>query len=192
MEKEAGPEITQMPTFGTYLRHFSFSPHLGTGCGGPSCAIGASQVGHQCCCRGPCSPQALSPLEQGILEKPLVGLGRSWRQQAAVRSRGLCCSLGNHTQARDLMNSGSLRKSCWEVQSVPVAPEPLTALFAGEAAVPQRSLSPRRAPRGARYFPPGGETKRVFSFPTWTLIARWCWFFLSQSNAGGVGAAGFL
>lgn len=149
------------------------------------------QVGGECCCRGPCSPQGLSPLEQGILcalGKPLMGLGRSWRQQTAVRSRRLCCSLGNHTQANGLMNSGSLHKSCWEVQSVPAAPEPLAALFAGEAAVLQRSLSSLRAPRGARCLPPGGQAKRVFTFPTWTLIARWCWFFLAR----GVGAAGFL
>lgn len=36
------------------------------------------QVG-ECCCRGPCSPQGLSPLKQGILsalEKPLQGAGQ--------------------------------------------------------------------------------------------------------------------
>lgn len=62
-----------------------------------------------------------------------------------MRSRGLCCSLGNHTQANSLMNSGSLHQSCWEVWSVPAAAEPLTALF---AAVPQRSLSHRGLPGG--------------------------------------------
>lgn len=41
------------------------------------------QVGDKGCCRGPCSPQGLSPPKQGILcalGKPLVGLGRSCRQ----------------------------------------------------------------------------------------------------------------
>lgn len=129
MKKEAGPEITQMPTlaqiYGTFL------PLLTLEQGVEDPAVPLEQVDDECCCKGPCSPQGLSPLKLGTLcalGKPLVGLGWSWRQQAALRSRGLCCSLGNHTQANSLMNSGSSHKSCWEVQGVPAAPEPLAAV----------------------------------------------------------------
>lgn len=104
--------------------------------------------------------QAEHPLCSG---KASGGAGQEL--QAAVRSRGLCCSLGNHTQANSLMNSGSLHKSCWEVQSVPAAPEPLSALFAGEAAVPHRSPSPPRAPRGLITLLLEGRLKGYLLFP---------------------------
>lgn len=81
MKKEAGPEITQVPILALIYSTFLSLPILGQGVEDP--AVPLEQVGDECCCKGLCPPQGLSPLQQGILcalGKPLVGLGRSCRQ----------------------------------------------------------------------------------------------------------------
>lgn len=110
-------------------------------------------------------------------------------------AQGLCYSLGNDTQARSLMNSASLHKSCWKVPNVPAGQEPAAAVCwrtrcsAGELAQPPGSSQGRLIicllegkPRGDLFFP-------LSLGLTWTL-APWCWFFLGhlfakKCNRGG-------
>lgn len=82
-------------------------------------------------------------------------------------AQGLCCSLGNNTQASSLMNSGSLHKSCWKVLSVPAGLEPLAAPCAGAQCSAREVAQPMGDSWEARYLPPGGEAEGGFALPTW-------------------------